>query len=87
MKIANNLMFCSSNVNLNRQDMSTPEQWSTRVRIANVGLHPPYYVTTVAHSDKATRAVHQRRIQQRDQRCEMRVMTVMRRRRQKQQSI
>ena len=56
-------------------------------RIADMDLHPPNDVATIRLPDKAAGAVHQRRVQQRDQRREMRIVAVMRSRRQQQQSV
>src|ERR1019366_1646721 len=87
MKFANRLMLHASNVDLHVNDMTRPEQWGASPRITNMGLHPSYDMTAILATDKAPRAVHQRWIQQGDQGREMRIVTIMRRRRQKQQAV
>ena len=74
-------------LDLDRYHAPLPEQRRTCRRIADMRLQPAHHVTPIGISRHAAAAIDQTGIKQLDQRCEMRIVAVMRRRREQQQSV
>ena len=74
-------------VDTHRQDLAFAEQWRAGDGIADMRLQPAHHVTAIRGACQPTVAVNQAGIEQFDQRGEMRVIAVMRRRGEEQKTV